>query len=91
MAAATPQRPLRLQRSIGAKAAAADMGGSHSIDVGSSWAVPRRLQQLLKPSKYDAELLHLAVPALAAMMLEPLMNVLSAGGWYFGVYGRDVA
>jgi hypothetical protein len=38
------------------------------------------LQQLLKPSKYDAELLHLAVPALAAMMLEPLMNVLSAGG-----------
>jgi hypothetical protein len=80
MAAATPQRQLRLQRSIGAKAAAADMGGSHSVDLGTSWAVPRRLQQLLKPSKYDAELLHLAVPALAAMMLEPLMNVLSAGG-----------
>uniref|UniRef100_A0A383W375 Protein DETOXIFICATION n=1 Tax=Tetradesmus obliquus TaxID=3088 RepID=A0A383W375_TETOB len=78
LAAAAPQRPQRLQRSVAARAAAADMGGSHSIDLSSSWSMPRRLQQLLKPSKYDAELLHLAVPALAAMMLEPLMNVLSA-------------
>eukprot|EP00882_Tetradesmus_deserticola_P004741 GHRQ01004996.1.p1 GENE.GHRQ01004996.1~~GHRQ01004996.1.p1 ORF type:complete len:364 (+),score=144.71 GHRQ01004996.1:1474-2565(+) len=75
VAAAAAKRP---QRCVGARAAAADMGGSHSLDLGSSWDMPRRLQKLLKPSKYDAELLHLAVPALAAMMLEPLMNVLSA-------------
>jgi Na+-driven multidrug efflux pump len=36
------------------------------------------LEQLVQPSQYDAELLHLAAPALAAMLLEPLMNVISA-------------
>lgn len=44
-------------------------------------SIQQKAQQLTQASQYDAELLHLAVPALAAMLLEPLMNVVSAGGW----------
>lgn len=58
-----------------AAAAAADMGGLRLPDVG----VGAHIRTLLQPSKYDAELLSLAVPALAAMALEPLMNMFSAG------------
>lgn len=68
------------------QAAAADMG-SHVPHMqqlqghaGMVWSsLQQRVQQVLQPSKYDAELLHLAVPALAAMLLEPVMNVISAG------------
>lgn len=44
-------------------------------------SIQQQAQRLTQTSQYDAELLHLAVPALAAMLLEPLMNVVSAGGW----------
>jgi hypothetical protein len=48
--------------------------------AGRAWSsIQRQVQTVVQPSKYDAELLHLAVPALAAMLLEPLMNVVSAG------------
>lgn len=47
--------------------------------AGRAWSsIQQRLQQLVQPSQYDAELLHLAAPALAAMLLEPIMNVISA-------------
>lgn len=81
MAAVQLARPYQARRvSVAVAAVAADMGGSHNIGIraSGSWAMPSVLH-VLQPSKYDAELLHLAVPALAAMMLEPLMNVLSAG------------
>jgi Na+-driven multidrug efflux pump len=44
-------------------------------------SIQQQVQRLTQTSQYDAELLHLAVPALAAMLLEPLMNVVSAGEW----------
>eukprot|EP00878_Enallax_costatus_P016690 GHUV01017512.1.p1 GENE.GHUV01017512.1~~GHUV01017512.1.p1 ORF type:complete len:216 (+),score=64.64 GHUV01017512.1:297-944(+) len=69
---ARPRQPLRHVAT--AAAAAADMGGLRLPDVG----VGPHIRTLLQPSKYDAELLSLAVPALAAMALEPLMNVFSA-------------
>lgn len=74
--AARPRQPLRHVAT--AAAAAADMGGSHSFRL-SAVRQLTHIQKLLQPSKYDAELLSLAVPALAAMALEPLMNVFSAG------------
>jgi Na+-driven multidrug efflux pump len=63
------------------------MGHSQSSPIqqleghaGRAWSsIQRQVQTVVQPSKYDAELLHLAVPALAAMLLEPLMNVVSAG------------
>lgn len=50
---------------------------SHAHMAWSS--LQQRTQQMLQPSQYDAELLHLAAPALAAMLLDPIMNVISAG------------
>lgn len=51
----------------------------HSLQAGRAWdSIQQSVQRVLQPSPYDAELLHLAVPALAAMLLEPLMNVVSA-------------
>jgi hypothetical protein len=44
-----------------------------------SWPLLEQLRSLRKPSKYDAELISLAVPALASMMVDPLLNVISAG------------
>eukprot|EP00775_Hariotina_reticulata_P003936 gene3936-4190_t len=43
-----------------------------------SWAPLEQLRSWLRPSKYDAELVNLAVPALASMMVDPLLNVISA-------------
>ncbi|KAF8061355.1 DTX44 [Scenedesmus sp. PABB004] len=74
------QRGRRRVAPRAAAAAAADMGGwpqqgrLRGVGAGAGAA----LRGLLAPSQYDAELLHLAAPALAAMMLEPLMSVLSA-------------
>lgn len=71
-----------------AAAATADMGGPFRLPRVKS---PVQLRNLLQPSVYDAELLSLAVPALAAMTLEPLMNVFSAGNSQQQAVTRDPA
>eukprot|EP00879_Flechtneria_rotunda_P015669 GHRR01016391.1.p1 GENE.GHRR01016391.1~~GHRR01016391.1.p1 ORF type:complete len:269 (+),score=96.47 GHRR01016391.1:113-808(+) len=53
------------------------MGDSRSFGLTQPWGI-KQLGGVFRPSKYDAELFSLAVPALAAMMLDPLMNVISA-------------
>lgn len=83
--AAAPWVRPRLRHLV-VSAAAADMGSHHTPHLqqleghaSRAWdSIQHRVQQLVQPSPYDAELLHLAAPALAAMLLEPLMNVISA-------------
>lgn len=88
MAAALPPSPHnRKQQHVvrrvvaAAAAAAADMPHHHHSQQhagGLPAAAWQQVTQLVAPSPYDRELFALAVPALAAMLLEPLMNVISA-------------
>ena len=50
-------------------------GSSGSGRAEGGWA----LSSLLT-SKYDKEILSVAVPALAAMLLEPIMGAINSGG-----------
>jgi hypothetical protein len=68
-----------LVATVAAAAAASGAGSSETLPTLAGTGPLRRLTRRLAPalsrSEYDAELLALAMPALAAMMLDPLMNV----------------
>ena len=55
-------------------------GGGSSSSSSSGWA----LSSLLT-SKYDKEIVSVAVPALAAMLLEPIMGAINSGEWRLGM------
>ena len=76
-----PQR--RLPPCCGAAAGgvmAQPQPGGGSSSSSSGWALGSLLT-----SKYDKEIVSVAVPALAAMLLEPIMGAINSGEWRLGM------